>query len=85
MPKTIVVSGGARGIGRTIARYFLEKGYQVFILDIDEEELNYTTRTHLKSYYDAKAVSSALCDLRNTDEIYDKIQQAAEFLGGRID
>ncbi|KAM0231251.1 hypothetical protein ACHAPO_008629 [Fusarium lateritium] len=85
MPKTVVVSGGARGIGRTIARYFLEKDYHVFILDIDEEELTHTTRTHLKSYYDTKAVGSALCDLRNTDEIHDKIQQAAEFLGGRID
>ncbi|KAJ4138568.1 hypothetical protein NW768_002412 [Fusarium equiseti] len=85
MPKTAVVSGGARGIGRTLARYFLEKDYRVFILDIDEQELTHTTRTHLKSYYDSKLVDSALCDLRNTDEIHEKIQQAAKFLGGRID
>ncbi|KAI7771470.1 hypothetical protein LZL87_010910 [Fusarium oxysporum] len=85
MPKTAVVSGGARGIGRTIARYFLEKHYRVFILDIDEQELTHTTRTHLKSYYDSKAVDSAICDLRNTDEIYNKIQQAAKFLDGHID
>ncbi|KAI1044078.1 hypothetical protein LB505_010533 [Fusarium chuoi] len=56
MPKTAVVSGGARGIGRTLARYFLENQYRVFILDIDEQELTYTTRTHLKSYYESKAV-----------------------------
>ncbi|KAK2694664.1 hypothetical protein QWA68_005445 [Fusarium oxysporum] len=85
MPKTAVVSGGARGIGRTLARYFLEKHYRVFILDIDEQELTHTTRTHLKSYYDSKAVDSAICDLRNTDEIYDRIQQAAKFLDGHID
>ncbi|KAG5750425.1 hypothetical protein H9Q72_012374 [Fusarium xylarioides] len=85
MPKTAVVSGGARGIGRTLARYFLEKQYHVFILDIDEQELTHTTRTHLKSYYDSKAVDSAICDLRNTDEIYEKIQQAAKFLDGHID
>ncbi|KAF4456175.1 hypothetical protein F53441_1659 [Fusarium austroafricanum] len=85
MPKTAVVSGGARGIGRTLARYFLEKGYHVFILDVNEQELTHTTCTHLKSYYDSKAVDSAICNLRNTDEIWDKIQQAAEFLGGHID
>ncbi|KAF4964269.1 hypothetical protein FSARC_7824 [Fusarium sarcochroum] len=83
--KTAVVSGGARGIGRTLARYFLEKGYRVFILDIDEQELAHTTCTHLKSYYERNAVGSAICNLRDTDEIHDKIQEAAKFLGGHID
>ncbi|KAM0354943.1 hypothetical protein ACHAPU_000783 [Fusarium lateritium] len=85
MTRTAIVSGGARGIGRTLVRYFLEKGYRVFVLDIDEEELNYTLQTHLKSYYEKDAVDSAICDLRDTDAIHDKIQQAAKFLGGRID
>ncbi|KAG5659814.1 hypothetical protein KAF25_002373 [Fusarium avenaceum] len=84
MNKTAVVSGGARGIGRTLTRYFLEQGYRVFVLDIDEEELKYTIETHLKSYFEKNAVGSAICDLRDTDAIHDKIQEAAEFLGGRI-
>ncbi|KAF4998678.1 hypothetical protein FGRMN_3004 [Fusarium graminum] len=85
MTRTAVVSGGARGIGRTLVRYFLEKGYRVFVLDIDEEELTYTIQTHLKSYHEKDAVSSAICDLSDTDAIHDKIQQAAKYLGGRID
>ena len=85
MNKTAIVSGGARGIGRCISRRFLERGYKVFILDIDEEELKHTTTVHLKQYYDRKQVESAICNLRSVDEIRDKVSKAAEFLGGRIE
>ena len=84
MSKTCIVSGGAQGIGRCLVRRFLEHGYRVFILDIAEEELEHTTKTHLKKWYDKAAVQSAVCDLRNDDEIRQKVEQAAEFLGGRV-
>ncbi|TIA41436.1 short chain alcohol dehydrogenase [Aureobasidium pullulans] len=83
--KTAIVSGGARGIGRCIVRRFLERGYKVFIFDIDEEELKHTTTVHLKQYYEKKQLSSAICDLRSVDEIREKVKEAAEFLGGRIE
>ena len=35
--KAAVVSGGARGIGRAIARRLLEDGYSVLIFDIDRK------------------------------------------------
>ena len=37
--KVVVVTGAARGIGLAIARKFLEEGYQIAILDIDETTL----------------------------------------------
>ncbi|KAK3062792.1 hypothetical protein LTR53_019196, partial [Teratosphaeriaceae sp. CCFEE 6253] len=83
--KTAIVSGGARGIGRCIARRFLERGYAVYIFDIDAAELEHTTKVHLKPYYDAKKVQSAICNLRNPQEIHAQVDQAAEWLGGRID
>lgn len=83
--KTAVISGGARGIGRCIARRFLERGYKVSIFDIDEEELKHTTTVHLKQYYDKKQVQSTICNLRSVDEIRDRVKQAADWLGGRID
>jgi NAD(P)-dependent dehydrogenase (short-subunit alcohol dehydrogenase family) len=83
--KTAIISGGARGIGRCIVRRFLERGYKVFIFDIDEEELKHTTTVHLKQYFDKKQLSSAVCDLRSVDEIREKVKEAAEFLGGRIE
>jgi NAD(P)-dependent dehydrogenase (short-subunit alcohol dehydrogenase family) len=83
--KTAIVSGGARGIGRCIVRRFLERGYKVFIFDIDEEELKHTTTVHLKQYLDKKQLGSAICNLRSVDEIRDKVKEAADFLGGRIE
>jgi NAD(P)-dependent dehydrogenase (short-subunit alcohol dehydrogenase family) len=83
--KTAIVSGGARGIGRCIVRRFLERGYKVVIFDIDEDELNHTTKVHLKQYYNNKQLSSAICNLRSVDQIREKVKDAAEFLGGRIE
>ncbi|KAI1363098.1 NAD(P)-binding protein [Xylaria arbuscula] len=82
--KTTLISGGARGIGRCRARRFLERGYKVYIFDIDEEELTHATRTHLKQYYEKGMLQSSICNLRDVQEIRDKVKVAAEFLGGRI-
>lgn len=82
--KTALISGGARGIGRCLVRRFLEKGYRVFVFDIDEEELDHTTNVHLKKYPDLKALGSAICNLRDMQDIRKKVKQAAEFLGGEI-
>lgn len=85
MTKTALITGGARGIGRCITRRFCERGYKVYVLDIDEEELNHTVKTHLSKYSANGQLASGLCDLRNTDEIQEKVRVAAECLGGRID
>jgi NAD(P)-dependent dehydrogenase (short-subunit alcohol dehydrogenase family) len=84
MSKGALITGGARGIGRCLVRRFLERDYKVYFLDIDEEELEHTTKTHLKKYYEAGKLQSAVCNLRNIQEIQGKVKQAADFLGGRI-
>jgi NAD(P)-dependent dehydrogenase (short-subunit alcohol dehydrogenase family) len=81
--KAILISGGARGIGRCLARTFLQLGHRIFILDIDEKELAHTTGDHLQSY--SSRLSSSLCDLRSTSDIRAKVTKAADFFGGRID
>ncbi|KAF1952157.1 short chain alcohol dehydrogenase [Byssothecium circinans] len=83
--KNIIVSGGARGIGRALARYFLEAGHRVFIFDIQKEELEHATKTHLKKYYDEGKAASAVCNLRDVNDIRSKVDEAAKFLNGRID
>lgn len=85
MPKTAIVSGGARGIGRCLVRRFCELGYKTYFFDIDEQELEHTTQVHLKKYHDSGALSSSICNLRNVDDIRGKVQQASEVLGGKID
>lgn len=81
--KAILISGAARGIGRCLARTFLQKGHRVYILDIDESELTHTINVHLKSF--SSQLSSSLCNLRDVTDIRDKVKKAADFFGGRID
>jgi ribonuclease Z len=83
--RNIIVSGGAKGIGRALSRMLLEGGHRVFIFDIDEEELQYTTKVHLKKYYEEKKVEAAICDLRNVNEIRANVKEAAKFFDNSID
>jgi ribonuclease Z len=83
--RNIIVSGGARGIGRALSRMFLEGGHSVYIFDIDEDELQYTTTVHLKKYYDEKKLGSATCDLRDVKDIRAKVREAAKFFDNKVD
>ncbi|KAF1345538.1 hypothetical protein BDV97DRAFT_303135 [Delphinella strobiligena] len=85
MPKTALISGGARGIGRCLVRRFCERGYRVYIFDIDQVELEHTTKVHLKRYSDSGALGSSICNLRDVEGIQEKVDVAAKFLGGSID
>jgi ribonuclease Z len=85
MARTAIISGGARGIGRCLVRRFLERGYQVYIFDIDEEELQHTTKVHLKKYHEDGKLQSSICNLRDVDDIRTKVDQAAKFFQGHID
>lgn len=82
--KHILLSGAAQGIGRCLARHFLQRGHKVFILDVNEDELTYTATVHLKKYLE-KELGYALCNLRSVDEIRATTKKAADFFGGRID
>ncbi|KAK8061892.1 hypothetical protein PG994_008258 [Apiospora phragmitis] len=81
--RNIVVSGAARGIGRSLSRHFLDKGDRVFLLDIQEEELKYCVDVHLKRFSDRVAYD--VCDLRDPAQIRQAIKKAALFFAGRID
>lgn len=83
--KNILLSGGARGIGRALARYFLEAGHRVYIFDIDEDELKHTTTSHLAQYRKEGKVDSAVCNLRDVNDIRSKVKEAAKFFNDHID
>jgi NAD(P)-dependent dehydrogenase (short-subunit alcohol dehydrogenase family) len=75
-----VVTGGARGIGLAIARWFLDHGHRVALLDIDAETLAATER----DLADPAQVLAIVCDVALPAQVAPAIERvAARF--GRID
>ena len=79
--QAVVVTGGAKGIGRYIAHGFARAGAKVAIADIDADRLAGTREELLKMTPDVLAVAT---DVRSEDAVRDLMAQvAAQF--GRID
>lgn len=75
-----VVTGGARGIGLGIARWFLARNYRVALLDIDAATLAQTDRT----LDNPARVLSIVCDVSQTEQVAKAVAEVdARF--GRID
>lgn len=75
-----VVTGGARGIGLAIARWFLDHGHRVALLDIDGETLAVTER----GLADSRRVLAIVCDVAIPAQVRPAIEQV-ESRFGRID
>ena len=78
--KVAVVTGAARGIGLAIARKFLQEGYQIAILDIDETTLSKT----MKEVCDTKNVLGIECDVSDPEQVQKAIGRVVDRFG-RID
>lgn len=77
--KTIIVTGGGTGLGKSMSQYFLQLGANVVIcsrrksvIDAAVEELQAATGGH---------ILGVECDIRKTDQIENVIQQAIERFG----
>ncbi|KAK3319999.1 hypothetical protein B0T19DRAFT_445774 [Cercophora scortea] len=84
IPKSVIVTGGASGIGLTMSRHFASQGHRVAILDINAES-GHGIATEIASEFPESTVSFRKCDVSSWDE------QAAAFKaifhehGGSID
>ena len=75
-----VVTGGARGIGLAIGRWFLDNGHRVALFDLDKDTLDGT----VKELNDAARVLGVHCDVSSPQQVQASVQRAfAAF--GRID
>lgn len=90
--RKIVITGGARGIGRATARYLALQGHQLFLIDADGEELRHTAALHIPECLAESAaprphqeVGYRASNLREPSEIQEAVAAAAGFFGGRID
>ncbi len=80
--KTIVVTGGGSGLGKSMSTYFLELGANVVITSRNLEKLQNTAK-EMEAATGGKVLSVA-CDVRNYDEVEAMVAASvAEF--GQVD
>lgn len=75
-----VVTGGARGIGLEVARWFLARDYRVALWDIDAETLGHTA----SELNDSARVLAIHCDVSQPDQVAAATAKT-EVAFGRID
>lgn len=81
----ILITGGARGIGRGLFRHFLSGGHRVIILDSNTQELEHV-RSQADNWSSTQGSWHALqCDLSKRDQIKDAVRTVKETFGGRLD
>ena len=78
--RVAVVTGGARGIGLAIARWFLTHGYRVVLVDIDAETLG-RTEAALARPHDVLALH---CDVSDPEQVA-RAAAEVERRFGRVD
>ena len=79
--QTAIVAGGARGIGRGIARRLASEGAGVIIFDVLKARLQETLE---ELGYENLAVSGRTVDVGNEEEVRDAVQNAVDTYG-RLD
>lgn len=72
--RTVIVSGGAQGIGAEIVRAFIAQGARVGFLDLDE-----TASVNLAT--DAEGVEFEICDLRDIAQMKAALTRLTDRLG----
>ncbi len=73
--KTVLISGGSRGIGRACVEYFAKKGYKVAFL----YEKNIEAAEKTAAEFDALAVK---CDVADSSDVNRAVVEINEKLGG---
>ncbi len=87
--RTIIVTGGGTGLGKSISRYLLQLGANVTICsrrqnvidDTAKELMDETGRSEGRTPDGSGQVLAVACDVRNTDEIENVIAKTIEKFG----
>ncbi len=75
--RVAVVTGGARGIGLAIGRWFLDHGYRVALLDIDKATLDIT----MKNFGGSTNVMGIHCDVSKPQEVESAAKEVLSTFG----
>ncbi|PWN94779.1 NAD(P)-binding protein [Tilletiopsis washingtonensis] len=87
-----LITGGARGLGRGLTAWLVQRGHDAYILDADAGELKHTLGTHLPSLKPAAGSAKlgrfegAECDISNAEQVGEAVRKAAQWhRGGLLD
>jgi NAD(P)-dependent dehydrogenase (short-subunit alcohol dehydrogenase family) len=84
-PLQILITGGARGIGRGLFRRFLQAGHTVYIIDIDASELEHV-RTLAPQWATNNSIWKVVkCDLRDRSRIKEVVDDVRKVFHGQLD
>ncbi len=81
MPETALVTGAARGIGLATAGLFLERGWQIAMIDRDAEALDRAAED-LATGNGPERVLPLVCDVSRPDQVTGMIAEVRDRLGG---
>ncbi|KAH7135555.1 short-chain dehydrogenase/reductase-like protein SDR [Dendryphion nanum] len=82
----VLITGGARGIGRGLVRHFAEKGNKVIFLDSNAAELAHTEELLRNGPNKARGeVKGLTCDLSNREVIKEKMKLVEQEFQGKLD
>ncbi len=77
--KRVLVTGGAKGIGKGIVQKYLKNNCHVAILDNDEEHLSILT-AEFSAY--KNQILPIVCDLQDVEDIEEKVEKAYAYWEG---
>ncbi len=75
--KTAIITGGAGGIGKKTAEYFLKEGAKVSLVDMKQDALD-NVKSDLEQYGDVMTVKA---DVTNEDEVKNYVTKTVENFG----
>ncbi len=78
----VVIVGATKGMGRALLRQLAERGEDLFVLGIDEAELERSARDAEQRGGGKKRIGTALCDMERPEEFAAALDAADEALGG---
>jgi short-subunit dehydrogenase len=78
----VVIVGATKGMGRALLRQLAERGEDLFILGIDEAELERSARDAEQRGGGKKRIGTALCDMERPEEFSAALDAADLALGG---
>ncbi len=80
--KNVVITGSARGFGYAMLKLFYQDGYNVVMIDMNEEALKQSKQEIEKTnVQDENKVLTYKCDITNSDEVNVLIDDVIEKLG----